>query len=165
MTATDDAIHAARAWQDANFQHVAHLAAAPRKQLVVVTCMDARVDVLGLLGLSIGDAHMLRNAGGVITDDVIRSLAISQRRLGTLEILLMHHTQCGMASLTEEGFKSELEAETGQRPTWAVESFTDPAASVRESMHRIRTSPFVPHRGQLRGFIYDVATGELREVV
>src|SRR6202012_3827504 len=101
--------------QDSNFQHVAHLAAAPRKQLVVVTCMDARIDVLGLLGLSIGDAHTLRNAGGVITDDVIRSLAISQRRLGTREILLMHHTQCGMASLTDEGFKSELEAETGQR--------------------------------------------------
>jgi carbonic anhydrase len=163
VTATDDAVLASRAWRVRNFPNKGHLDVAPRKQLTVVACMDSRIDVFGLLGLEIGEAHVLRNAGGVITDDMIRSLAISQRRLGTREILLVHHTDCGLMRLSEDGFKAELEAQTGLRPTWAVEAFTDPVASVRQSMERIRRSPFVPHRGSVRGFVYDIDTGELRE--
>ena len=163
MTATDDAVLSSREWRESHFPTEAHLDVAPRKHLAVVACMDSRIDVFGLLGLDVGDAHVLRNAGGVITDDMIRSLSISQRRLGTREILLVHHTDCGLMRLSEDGFKQELEAETGVKPAWAVESFTDPAASVRQSMQRIRISPFVPHRGEVRGFVYDVDTGELRE--
>jgi carbonic anhydrase len=163
VTATDDAVLASRAWRERNFPNEGHLDVAPSKQLSVVACMDSRIDVFGLLGLEVGEAHVLRNAGGVITDDMIRSLAISQRRLGTREILLVHHTDCGLMTLSEQGFKAELEAQTGVRPTWAVESFTDPVASVRRSMERIRRSPFVPHRGSVRGFVYDIDTGELRE--
>lgn len=164
VTATDDAVLAAQSWRANSFPDAAGLDAAPARQLTVVACMDARIDVFGLLGLRIGQAHVLRNAGGVITDDMIRSIAISQRRLGTREVILLHHTRCGLMTLTEDGFKRELESETGVRPTWAVESFTDPVESVRQSMQRIRVSPFVPHRGQVRGFVYDVDTGELREV-
>lgn len=163
VTATDDAVLASRAWRERNFPTDSHPDVAPRRHLAVVACMDSRIDVFGMLGLDIGDAHVLRNAGGVITDDMIRSLAISQRRLGTREIVLVHHTDCGLMHLSEDGFKSELEAQTGVRPSWSVESFTDPVASVRQSMQRIRISPFVPHRGQVRGFVYDVDTGELRE--
>jgi carbonic anhydrase len=164
VTATDDAVLASREWRLRHFPNEAHLDVAPRKHLSVVACMDSRIDVFGLLGLEVGEAHVLRNAGGVITDDMIRSLAISQRRLGTNEIVLVHHTDCGLMRLSEDGFKAELEADTGMKPTWAVESFTDPAASVRQSMQRIRNSPFLPNRGQVRGFVYDVDTGELREV-
>jgi carbonic anhydrase len=163
VTAADDAVQAAREWRASHFPHEAHLDVTPRKHLAVVACMDSRIDVFGLLGLDVGDAHVLRNAGGVITDDMIRSLAISQRRLGTREIVLVHHTDCGLMKLSEDGFKQELESDTGVKPSWAVESFTDPAASVRQSMQRIRISPFVPHRGEVRGFVYDVDTGDLRE--
>jgi carbonic anhydrase len=148
-----------------HFPNEGHLDVAPRKHLAVVACMDSRIDVFGLLGLQVGEAHVLRNAGGVITDDMIRSLAISQRRLGTREIVLVHHTDCGLMQLSEDGFKAELEAETGMKPTWAIESFSDPAISVRQSMQRIRNSPFLPARGAVRGFVYDVDNGELREVV
>ena len=165
MTATDDAVRASLEWRDRTFPHAKPSEVSPRRHLAVVACMDSRIDVFGMLGLNIGDAHVLRNAGGVITDDVIRSLAISQRRLGTREVLLVHHTDCGLMQLTEDGFKAELEEQTGLRPAWAVESFSDPAASVRQSMQRIRVSPFIPHRGQVRGFVYQVQTGELREVV
>jgi carbonic anhydrase len=163
VTATDDAVQASRAWRERRFPNEGHLDVAPRKQLAVVACMDSRIDVFGLLGLEVGEAHVLRNAGGVITDDMIRSLAISQRRLGTREVVLLHHTDCGLMQLSEDGFKAELEAQTGMRPAWAVESFTDPVSSVRQSMERIRRSPFIPHRGSVRGFVYDVDTGELRE--
>jgi carbonic anhydrase len=165
VTATDDAVQASRDWRRSRFPNEGHLDVAPSKQLAVVACMDSRIDVFGLLGLQVGEAHVLRNAGGVITDDMIRSLAISQRRLGTREIVLVHHTDCGLMKLSEDGFKAELEADTGMKPTWAIESFTDPAISVRQSMQRIRNSPFLPARGAVRGFVYDVDTGELREVV
>lgn len=163
VSATDDAVGAAQAWRKDHFPAEGHLDVRPRKQLAVVACMDSRIDVFGLLGLKVGEAHVMRNAGGVVTDDMIRSLAISQRKLGTREILLVHHTNCGLMGLSEDGFKTELEEETGIRPAWAVESFTDPAASVRQSIQRIRLTPFIPHRDRVRGFVYDVDTGELRE--
>ena len=163
VSATDDAVSAAQAWRKDHFPAEGHLDVRPRRQLAVVACMDSRIDVFGLLGLKVGEAHVMRNAGGVVTDDMIRSLAISQRKLGTREILLVHHTNCGLMGLSEDGFKTELEQETGIRPAWAVESFTDPAASVRQSIQRIRLTPFIPHRDQVRGFVYDVDTGELRE--
>ena len=137
---------------------------APAKRLAVVACMDSRIDTFALLGLQVGEAHVMRNAGGVITDDMVRSLAISQRKLGTREIVLVHHTDCGLTKTTDAQFAAELERDTGASPTWTAEAFTDPVASLRESMHRIRTSPFVPERGSVRGFVYDVDTGELREV-
>jgi carbonic anhydrase len=137
---------------------------APSRRVAVVACMDARLDLFGILGLAPGDAHLIRNAGGVATDDVIRSLAISQRRLGTREIALVHHTDCGMLQVSEDGFRDELLQDTGMRPAWATEAFTDLDADVRNSMQRIRTNPFIPHRELVRGFVYDVATGVLREV-
>lgn len=136
----------------------------PQRRLAVVTCMDARLDVFGMLGLRIGEAHIIRNAGGVVTDDVIRSLCLSQRALGTREVVLLHHTDCGLQKVTEDGFKAEIEAELGIKPAWAVESFTDPHADVRQSMRRIEASPFVQHTAHLRGFVYDVDTGLLAEV-
>jgi carbonic anhydrase len=139
-------------------------ARSPRRHLLIVSCMDSRIDMFDLFGLAVGDAHILRNAGGVVTDDMIRSIAISQRKLGTREIVLVHHTDCGMQTITEDGFKRELEAETGVRPEWAVESFSDPAADVRQSMERLRRSPFLLASDQLRGFVYDVDSGELIEV-
>ena len=126
--------------------------------------MDARLDLFGLFGLTPGDAHLIRNAGGVATDDVIRSLAISQRKLGTREVLLVHHTDCGMLTFTEDAFRQELLEETGIKPAWVAEAFTDLDADVRSSMARIRQSPFVPHRDAVRGFVYEVETGKLREV-
>src|SRR4051812_27238033 len=137
--------------------------ARPSRKVAVVACMDARLDLFDILGLEVGDAHLIRNAGGVVTDDVIRSLTISQRFLGTEEIVLVHHTGCGMLGFTEDDFRAELEAEVGQRPTWAAETFTDLDADVRQSMERIRTSPFLRSR-DARGFVYDVENGELREV-
>jgi carbonic anhydrase len=136
----------------------------PSRRLAIVTCMDSRLDVFAALGLSVGEAHVLRNAGGVITDDVIRSLSISQRRLGTREVMLIHHTDCGMQKLTDDGFRAELQAATGVAPAFAIESFTDVEADVRQSLRRVRRSEFVPHREVVRGFIYDVATHRLREV-
>jgi carbonic anhydrase len=142
-----------------------HVDVRPRRQLAVVTCMDARIDVFAALGLEIGDAHILRNAGGVITDDMIRSLAISQRKLGTREVMLIHHTNCGMQTITDDGFRAELQAEAGMAPTFAIESFTDVEADVRQSIARVRHSPFLPHRHEVRGFVYDVDEHRLREVL
>jgi carbonic anhydrase len=126
--------------------------------------MDARLDLFGILGLEPGDAHLIRNAGGVATDDVIRSLTISQRKLGTREVILVHHTDCGMLTFTEDELRNELLQETGVKPPWSAETFTDLDADVRSSMQRIRTSPYIPHRDRVRGFVYDVDTGVLREV-
>jgi carbonic anhydrase len=137
----------------------------PSKKIAVLACMDARLNVYGALGLAEGEAHVIRNAGGVVTDDEIRSLAISQRLLGTREVVLIHHTDCGMLTFTDDQFADQLEADTGQRPTWAAESFTDLDDDVRRSLARIRDSAFVPHTDQVRGFVLDVATGRLREVV
>jgi carbonic anhydrase len=136
----------------------------PKLGVAVVACMDSRLDVHGLLGLHIGDAHVIRNAGGVVTDDMIRSLTISQRVLKTRAVVLVHHTNCGMLTLTDDGFRAEILADTGIRPAWAVESFTDLDADLRQSMARVATSPFLPSRDDVRGFVYDVRTGALREV-
>ena len=141
-----------------------HVDIRPRRRLAIVTCMDSRLDVFAALGLEHGEAHVLRNAGGVITDDVIRSLAISQRRLGTHEVMLIHHTDCGMQSLTDDGFRAELQAATGVAPAFAIESFSDLDADVRQSVLRVRRSPFLEHRDAVRGFVYDVDTHLLREV-
>ena len=140
------------------------LALAPALGVVVVACMDARLNVYGILGLNDGDAHIIRNAGGVVTDDVIRSLAISQRLLGTREIILIHHTDCGMLTFTDDDFKASILQETGIKPPWAAEAFGDLAVDVRQSIARIKASPFVPHTGAVRGFVFDVATGKLDEV-
>lgn len=136
----------------------------PALKTAVVTCMDARIDVAALLGLRVGDCHVLRNAGGAVTDDTIRSLAVSQRVLGTRSIMIIHHTCCGMQTITE-GFRQELEAEVGIRPSWAVESFTDLDQDVRQSMARVRASAFLPHTNDVRGFVFDLQTGRLREIV
>jgi carbonic anhydrase len=141
-----------------------HLDVHPSRQLAIVTCMDSRLDVFAALGLHDGEAHVLRNAGGVITDDVIRSLAVSQRRLGTREVMLIHHTDCGMQKLTDDGFRAELQEATGVSPAFAIESFANPEADVRQSILRVRRSPFLPHREEVRGFVYDVDTHRLREV-
>ncbi|MDT0447259.1 MULTISPECIES: carbonic anhydrase [unclassified Streptomyces] len=137
--------------------------ARPVRKVAVVACMDARLDLHAALGLSLGDCHTIRNAGGVVTDDVIRSLTISQRQLGTRTVVLIHHTGCGLLGLTEN-FRHELELEVGQKPNWAVESFTDLDQDVRQSMARVRTSPFLPHTEDVRGFVFDVTTGLLREI-
>ena len=142
-----------------------HLDVQPSRRLTIVTCMDSRLDVFAALGLGDGEAHILRNAGGVITDDVIRSLAISQRRLGTREVMLIHHTDCGMQKVGDDEFRAELQKETGVAPAFAIESFTDLDADVRQSVLRVRRSPFVLHRDRVRGFVYDVDTHRLREVV
>jgi carbonic anhydrase len=136
----------------------------PKLRLAVVACMDSRIDVHATLGLEIGDAHVIRNGGGVVTDDVIRSLVISQRLLGTEEIILIHHTDCGMVKFTDDELKSAIEKDTGVRPPWATEAFTDLDADVRQSIGRLKKNPFVPRTDQVRGFVFDVATGLLREV-
>jgi carbonic anhydrase len=141
-----------------------HLDVQPSRRLAIVTCMDSRLDVFAALGLRDGEAHVLRNAGGVITDDVIRSLAVSQRRLGTREVMLIHHTDCGMQTLTDDGFRAELQEATGVAPAFAIESFGDVEADVRQSLLRVRRSPFLPHRERVRGFVYDVDTHQLREI-
>lgn len=141
-----------------------HLDVRPTLQLAIVTCMDSRINVFSALGLKDGEAHIIRNAGGVITDDAIRSLAISQRRLGTREVMLIHHTKCGMQTLTDDGFRAELQEATGVAPAFAIESFTDVEADVRQSMLRVRQSPFLLHREVVRGFVYDVDTRALSEV-
>lgn len=144
--------------------HGGPLPAPPARRVAVVACMDARLNVFRLLDLEAGDAHVIRNAGGVVTDDVIRSLAISQRLLGTTEVLLIHHTDCGMLTFRDDDFRRDIEAETGIRPPWAAEAFADLDADVRQSRNRIVASPFLPHRQAVRGFVFDVATGRLREV-
>jgi carbonic anhydrase len=136
----------------------------PSLRLAIVTCMDSRMNVFEALGLRDGQAHVLRNAGGVVTDDVIRSLAISQRRLGTREVMLIHHTDCGMQKLTDDGFRAELQEATGVGPSFAIGSFDDLDADVRQSILRVRDSPFVSRRGSVRGFVYDVTSHRLREV-
>jgi carbonic anhydrase len=136
----------------------------PGKKVAVVACMDARLNVYGMLGLSEGEAHVIRNAGGVVTDDEIRSLAISQRLLGTEEIILIHHTDCGMLTFTDDAFKASVQEDTGIKPEWAAEAFADLDADVRQSIARIKASPFVPRKDAIRGFIYEVETGRLREV-
>jgi carbonic anhydrase len=143
---------------------VAHLDVRPSRRLAIVTCMDSRLNVFAALGLRDGEAHVLRNAGGVITDDVIRSLAVSQRRLGTREVMLIHHSDCGMQSLSDDAFRAELQQATGVAPAFAIESFADLDADVRQSILRVRRSAFVPHRGAVRGFVYDVDTHRLREI-
>ncbi len=136
----------------------------PRRRLAVVACMDSRMNIFEMLGLQEGEAHIIRNAGGVVTDDVIRSLVLSQRLLGTREILLIHHTDCGLQKVTADAFKAELEDEVGIRPWWALESFRDPAADVRQCIGRLQLSPFIRHKDHIRGFVYDVDTGRLTEV-
>ena len=141
-----------------------HLDVKPSRKLIIVTCMDSRLDVFQAVGLQDGEAHIIRNAGGVITDDVIRSLAISQRKLGTEEIMLIHHTNCGMQTITDDGFRSELQAATGTAPSFAIESFTDVEADVAQSILRVRRSEFIPHRQDVRGFVYNVTDYSLSEV-
>ncbi len=145
--------------------HVGGRPARPASQVAVVACMDSRMRIFPMLGLGDGEAHVIRNAGGVVTDDVIRSLAISQRLLGTREIMLIHHTDCGMQKTTEDKFKSEVETDTGIRPPWAVETFTDAEQDVRQSTGRLKASPFIPHKDAIRGFVFDVETGKLNEVL
>ncbi len=142
----------------------ADLPLPPATKVAVVACMDARLNVYGALGLEEGDAHVIRNAGGVVTDDAIRSLAISQRLLGTEEIVLIHHTGCGMLTFTDDDFKRSIEEDTGIRPEWAAEAFPDLDADVRQSIARIEASPFIPRKDSIRGFVYEVETGRLREV-
>ena len=161
MTVTDDLL-------ENNKTYVAsfggELPLPPAKQIAVVACMDARLDVYRILGLNEGEAHVIRNAGGVVTDDEIRSLTISQRLLGTKEIILIHHTDCGMLTFTDDGFKAQIQADTGIKPEWAAEAFDDLDADVLQSIARISASPFVPVKDSIRGFVFDVATGALREV-
>lgn len=162
MTNIDELVDNNRAYADG--YEPRHLDVKPSRRLAIVTCMDSRLDVFAALGLGDGEAHILRNAGGVITDDVIRSLAISQRKLGTREVMLIHHTDCGMQKLTDDSFRAELQAATGVAPAFAIESFTDPDTDVRQSILRVRRSDFVPHRDVVRGFVYDVDTHRLHEV-
>jgi carbonic anhydrase len=136
----------------------------PASHVAVVACMDARLNVYAILGLREGEAHVIRNAGGVVTDDEIRSLAISQRLLGTTEVILIHHTDCGMLTFTDDQFKRSIQDETGIKPEWAAEAFTDLDEDVRQSIARIKASPFIPHKDAVRGFVFDVATGKLGEV-
>ena len=162
MSATDDLLTNARAY--ASHFDRGGLPMPPALHVAVLACMDARLNPYGLLGLNEGDAHVIRNAGGVVTEDEIRSLTISQRLLGTREIILIHHTDCGMLTFTDDDFKAQIEADTGLRPSWAAESFRDPAQDVRQSLARIQASPFIPHKDQVRGFVYSVTDGTLTEV-
>jgi carbonic anhydrase len=141
-----------------------HLSHRPLRPVAIVTCMDARLDVHRALGLAEGEAHVIRNAGGAVTDDVIRSLLISQRLLGTREVLVVHHTNCGMTTFTDDALKRQLQIELGIRPAFALEAFVDLEEDVRQSIARIMASPFVVHKDGVRGFVYDVATGVMREV-
>jgi carbonic anhydrase len=142
----------------------AELPLPPGKRVAIVACMDARLNPYGLLGLSEGDAHVIRNAGGVVTDDEIRSLAISQRLLGTEEIMLIHHTDCGMLTFSDDEFRRQLQEETGIKPEWAAEAFDDLGEDLRQSIQRIKASPFIPKKDSVRGFVYDVETGGLDEI-
>ena len=162
MSVTDDLLENARSYSKVFDK--GDLPMPPALPVAIVACMDARLNPYGLLGLSEGDAHVIRNAGGVITDDEVRSLVISQRLLGTREIILIHHTDCGMLTFTDDGFKAQIEADTGLRPGWAPESVRDPAADVRQSMARIAASPFIPHKDSVRGFVYSVTDGVLTEI-
>lgn len=145
-------------------QYTPDLPLPPKLHLAVVSCMDSRLDTFAMLGLDLGDAHIIRNAGGVVTDDVVRSLVISQRKLGTEEIILVHHTDCGALTFTDDELRNDLLNDTGLKPTWSPESFVDLDTDVRQSMERLRRSPFLLHTDKVRGFIFDVHTGQLREV-
>jgi carbonic anhydrase len=162
MTVTDELVRNAERYA-ASFSK-GNLPMPPARQVAVVACMDARLNPYGLLGLQEGDAHVIRNAGGVVSDDVIRSLAISQRLLGTREIILIHHADCGMLTFKDDQVKAQIEADTGIRPPFALEAFADPEQDVKQSIARIAASPFVPHKDQIRGFVYDVRSGRLDEV-
>ena len=141
------------------------LSLRPRRMLAIVACMDSRMDIFEMLGLARGDAHVIRNAGGVVTEDVIRSLVLSQRLLGTREVILLHHTDCGLQKVVADDLRDEIEADTGQRPAWEIGGFTDPAESVRESIRLLRADPFVAHKAHIRGFVYHVDDGRLVEAV
>ncbi|MEV0366061.1 beta-class carbonic anhydrase [Nocardia fusca] len=161
MTVTDDYLANNARYAE---QFSGPLPLPPSKHVAVVACMDARLDIYRILGLQEGEAHVIRNAGGVVTDDGIRSLAISQRLLGTTEIILIHHTDCGMLTFTDDDFKRGIQDETGIKPTWSAEAFSDLDEDVRQSLRRIETSPFITKTSSLRGFVFDVATGRLDEV-
>lgn len=163
MSVTDELLQNAERYA-ASFDR-GDLPMPPAKRLAIVACMDARLHPYALLGLSEGDAHVIRNAGGVVTDAEIRSLAISQRLLGTEEIVLIHHTDCGMLTFEDDAFRRQIEEETGIKPEWETEAFSDVEADVRKSVARIKASPFVPKKDHIRGFVYDVKTGKLDEVV
>ena len=162
MSATDDVLKSNALYAE-GFDK-AGLSAPPALNMAVVACMDARLDTHKLLGIQEGDAHVIRNAGGVVTDDVIRSLVISQRLLGTLEVVLIHHTDCGMMTFRDDDLKDDIQADTGLRPAFAMEAFGDLEGDVRQSIARIKASPFIPAKDQIRGFVYDCATGRLNEV-
>ena len=161
MSVTDEFLRNNAAYAE---QFAGPLPMPPSRHVAVVACMDARLHVSSILGLKEGEAHVIRNAGGVITDDEIRSLAISQRLLGTTEIILIHHTDCGMLTFTDDPFRRSIQDETGIKPPWSAESFTDLEEDVRQSIARIKASPFIPHKDAIRGFVFDVATGKLNEV-
>jgi len=162
MSTTDDLL--ANAERYAERFDKGDLPLPPARKIAILACMDARLNPYGLLGLEEGDAHVIRNAGGVVTADEIRSLAISQRLLGTEEIVLIHHTDCGMLTFTDDDFRRSIQDEVGIKPEWAAEAFSDIDEDVRQSLARIRTSPFIPHKDSVRGFVYEVETGRLREV-
>ena len=162
MSTTDELVRNAEAYAAAFDK--GELPLPPGRKIAVLACMDARLNPYGLLGLQEGDAHVIRNAGGVVTDDEIRSLSISQRLLGTEEIVLIHHTDCGMLTFTDDEFKRAVQDDVGIKPEWAAESFTDLDEDVRQSIARIQASPFIPRKDSVRGFVYDVHTGALREV-
>ena len=162
MSATDEMLENAARYAG-SFDR-GELPLPPAKGVAIVACMDARLNVYGLLGLSEGDAHVIRNAGGVITDDEIRSLAISQRLLGTREIVLIHHTDCGMLTFSDDEFRAQVQEDTGIKPEWAAEAFDDLEQDVRQSVARVKASPFIPHKESVRGFVYDVTSGRLQEV-
>jgi carbonic anhydrase len=163
VSATDDLLRNSKSYA-ADFDG-GSLPMVPATGVAVLACMDARLNPYGILGLREGDAHIIRNAGGVVTDDEIRSLAISQHLLGTTEVILIHHTECGMLTFNDEDFKRRLQQDTGIRPGWAVECFDDLDDDVRQSIARIKASPFIPHKESVRGFVYDVQDGTLREVL
>ena len=162
MSVTDELL--ANAEQYAETFDRGDLPMPPAKRIAILACMDARLNPYGLLGLREGDAHVIRNAGGVVTDDEIRSLAISQRLLGTEEIVLIHHTDCGMLTFSDDDFRRQIQEETGVKPEWAAEAFDDLEEDVRQSIGRIKASPFIPKKDHVRGFVYDVASGRLTEV-
>jgi carbonic anhydrase len=162
MSTTDDLLQNSKAYAE-QFDK-GDLPLPPAKRVAVVACMDARLDPARVLGLDEGDAHVIRNAGGVVTDDEIRSLSISQHLLGTEEIILIHHTDCGMQTFGDDQFANQLEEATGQRPAWEARSFTDLDGDLRDSIRRIKDSPFIPRTDSVRGFVYEVETGKLREV-
>ena len=161
MSATDEFLRNNAAYAG---QFSGPLPMPPGRGVAVIACMDARLNVYAMLGLEEGEVHVIRNAGGVVTDDAIRSLAISQRLLGTAEIILIHHTDCGMLTFTDDGFKRSIQEDTGIKPEWAAEAFSDLDEDVRQSRARIMASPFIPHKESVRGFVFDVATGKLNEV-